>query len=501
MKRQIFYLILALFSHTSLFSQQSTSKFNTFSVGADFSSNVFLGDIKQYGFYPSRLGNFNEFRFSGAVNAKKTINNLYAIRGEIGTGKLAGIRRQFGSCEECYTNYDMSLDSISTKFLAKYINFDAAVVLNLSNLIINKHISTAKFNVFGEVGAGLISFNSVLRRTQNGAVMAYRGYESMALENKSSQTEAYLKLGATLLYQLNKRIDLSGKVKYYLVNSDKIDAVDASGRDLAGVDNDRFLSFSLGVSYNIGSKNKSLHWHNPLNDLHSNQNQILKKIRKLSKDNDDDGVANIFDKHEETPEGVVVDGSGVPLDVDRDGVYDYEDNDLFSSKNASVNSSGVESDKDGDGVPDSEDMEVSEKGSLVNYKGITIGSSKSANASSMPAIHFATASTKIRKDDFMKLAEVALIMQDNATDKYMVVGHADKRGATDFNQQLAEKRAQTVARYLIDIFDIDANRLTILSKGESSPVVDDSKGSNNKEYNSMVNYLNEMNRRVEFIKQ
>ena len=92
-------------------------------------------------------------------------------------------------------------------------------------------------------------------------------------------------------------------------------------------------------------------------------------------------------------------------------------------------------------------------------------------------------------------------MQDNSSDKYTVVGHADKRGATDFNQQLAEKRAQTVARYLIDIFDIDANRLTIVSQGESSPVVDESKRSNKKEYNSMESYLNEMNRRVEFIKQ
>ena len=123
----------------------------------------------------------------------------------------------------------------------------------------------------------------------------------------------------------------------------------------------------------------------------------VEKVRGMYKDKDGDGVANVFDKHEDTPEGVVVDGAGVPLDIDNDGVFDYDDNELFSTKNADVNANGVESDKDGDGIPDSEDLEVSEKGALVNYKGITISGEAIGSTSNIPFIHFATSSTRLER--------------------------------------------------------------------------------------------------------
>ena len=55
-----------LFSSLATFSQNKKTNYNSVSLGADFSSNVFLGDIKQHDFYPFSCGNFNEFRFSGA---------------------------------------------------------------------------------------------------------------------------------------------------------------------------------------------------------------------------------------------------------------------------------------------------------------------------------------------------------------------------------------------------------------------------------------------------
>ena len=116
-----------------------------------------------------------------------------------------------------------------------------------------------------------------------------------------------MKLATTALYQLNKRFDISGKVKYYLIDSDKIDVIDASGRDVPGATKDKFLSFSVGINYNIGSKNKAKHWHNPLNELYHNQGTLLKKVRGLTKDNDNDGVANSFDKHEPLKELLLMD--------------------------------------------------------------------------------------------------------------------------------------------------------------------------------------------------
>ena len=502
MKRHI-TLFVSIFTLVSNIYAQQLKEFNTISVGLDVSTNTFLGDIKQYRFYPSSIDGFSELGYSGSFNVKKTFDNVFAIKAEIGTGSLAGLRKKYASCDDCFSSFDPQLDSRHLKFLAKYTNYDLNLELNLSNLVIERKTKKqlpVKF--FGEIGVGLLSFTSELSTLFTDELLATRGYENGDLDQKAPQTESYIKLGATALYQLNKRIDLSGKLKYYLIDTDKIDVVNASGRDLAGSIKDKFLSISVGVSYNIGSKNKAQHWHNPMSEIYSNQKTILKKLRGLTKDKDGDGVANTFDKHEDTPDGVAVDGSGTPLDTDRDGVFDYQDNDLFTSKNATVNAAGIESDKDGDGVPDSQDMEVSEKGSLVNYRGITIEGNSDISSSGIPSIHFATSSAKIRKDDFLKLAEVALIMQENPNDKFLVVGHADKRGASEYNQKLSEDRANIVARYLIDIFDVEESRLIIVSKGETSPVVQQNENNTAKSmYSNVAEYLNEMNRRVEFIKK
>ena len=136
----------------------------------------------------------------------------------------------------------------------------------------------------------------------------------------------------------------------------------------------------------------------------------------MSRDFDGDGVADAFDNQNDTPKGVVVDGSGVPLDVDMDGVYDYQYEDLFTVKNAKVNVKGVEVDSDRDGVPDSRDLEKSAKNALVNYQGITVNKPNSNDVSGvtiLPSLFVNTSSADIRQEDFKRLALAARIMRDN----------------------------------------------------------------------------------------
>lgn len=157
-------LLVMLFSSLATFSQNKKTNYNSVSLGADFSYNVFLGDIKQHDFYPSSYGNFNEFRFSGFLNAKKMFNNVYGPQGEIGTGKLAGLRREFGKCNHCSTVYSESIDASSIKFKNRYFNYDASLLVNLSNLVLNTNwYEQSKIKVIGEFGLGLISFRSVRR--------------------------------------------------------------------------------------------------------------------------------------------------------------------------------------------------------------------------------------------------------------------------------------------------------------------------------------------------
>jgi outer membrane protein OmpA-like peptidoglycan-associated protein len=52
-----------------------------------------------------------------------------------------------------------------------------------------------------------------------------------------------------------------------------------------------------------------------------------------------------------------------------------------------------------------------------------------------------------------------------------IVGHTDSVGGEAFNQRLSEARAQTVRRYLIDVWAIDAGRLGASGRGEAEPFV------------------------------
>lgn len=51
-----------------------------------------------------------------------------------------------------------------------------------------------------------------------------------------------------------------------------------------------------------------------------------------------------------------------------------------------------------------------------------------------------------------------------------VQGHTDAIGPASYNQRLSQRRAETVARYLVDNFGIDPNRLEPTGYGESRPV-------------------------------
>ncbi len=54
-------------------------------------------------------------------------------------------------------------------------------------------------------------------------------------------------------------------------------------------------------------------------------------------------------------------------------------------------------------------------------------------------------------------------------DKIQIVGHTDSSGPEAYNQRLSERRAQSVADYLVQK-GIDASRLTVIGMGENSPI-------------------------------
>ncbi len=68
-----------------------------------------------------------------------------------------------------------------------------------------------------------------------------------------------------------------------------------------------------------------------------------------------------------------------------------------------------------------------------------------------------------------KLDELAKNAQGANVDKVVLVGHADRIGSEEYNQELSEKRAKAVADYLAQK-GVDSSRLQVEGKGKSEPI-------------------------------
>ena len=91
----------------------------------------------------------------------------------------------------------------------------------------------------------------------------------------------------------------------------------------------------MGVSltYHLGldEEEEPLNRQNPFDNLLADMAETKSKVEALTNDDDNDGVANTFDKDNETPEGVKVYGDGTSIDSDGDGVSDDMDKEPFYS--------------------------------------------------------------------------------------------------------------------------------------------------------------------------
>jgi OmpA-OmpF porin, OOP family len=91
-----------------------------------------------------------------------------------------------------------------------------------------------------------------------------------------------------------------------------------------------------------------------------------------------------------------------------------------------------------------------------------------------------------------KLDEVAAVLNRNPqAGEVAITGYTDRLGATKYNQELSQRRADEVKGYLISK-GVPANRISSVGKGESNPVVE----CKDRQRSALIRCL-EPNRRVE----
>jgi len=84
-------------------------------------------------------------------------------------------------------------------------------------------------------------------------------------------------------------------------------------------------------------------------------------------------------------------------------------------------------------------------------------------------VTFATNSADIEPRFYAVLNDVSDVLNTYPATYVDVIGHADSTGAADYNQQLSERRAQSVAGYLISQ-SVLRDRFYVAGLGETSPI-------------------------------
>ncbi len=204
-------------------------------------------------------------------------------------------------------------------------------------------------------------------------------------------------------------------------------------------------------------------------------------------DSDKDGVADGLDQCPNNPAGALVDSTGCPVDSDKDGVQDYKDKCPNTPVGTKVDSVGCTLDSDLDGVIDAIDQCPNTlQGVEVNEVGCPIR--KKEDLSKLrKGIQFKLNSAILTKKSYGTLDDIVELMNKYEQAKIEVQGHTDNSGKESYNQNLSERRAKTVADYIIKK-GVATDRVRAAGYGSSHPVADNKTKAGR-----------EANRRVELI--
>lgn len=126
-------------------------------------------------------------------------------------------------------------------------------------------------------------------------------------------------------------------------------------------------------------------------------------------------------------------------------------------------------DSDGDGVPDSRDKcPNTPKGIKVDSDGCPIPLLEKISVTLIIEFDYDKADVKsIYHKDIEKVANILKAYPEKEME---LEGHTDNIGSDAYNEKLSKRRAESVKKYLVQKFGIDASRISTVGYGESMPV-------------------------------
>ncbi len=485
MKKHFLLVIFSILLFQTSFAQKATNyglptgkEFDRWSFGLTLGLSHLLGDLLSGDEGNNRIleqGNFNP-SFGFQVNHQ--ISHSIGIRGRGLFTKFSGFDKDYLKADGQPVFYPGKNDTILTaeKFSTSAAEGTIDLTYNFGNIsFLNRN---KNFHFVFTLGVGFVNYNAQVHTDS---------INSRLLRETGSQSQIMVPIGLGFKYKVNK-VDIGMSMDYRRTYVDNLDATIKTFSE-----NDDYIMLNFGVNYTIGKKKKPMEWINPLELVYNDLADMKEKIEIISGDKDKDGVSDLFDKDNSTPEGSKVYGDGTTVDTDGDGVPDSKDGDPFTMKGAIVDVNGMENDTDKDGVSDSHDLEPDTKpGSLVNFQGVSIPVSTDDGKNGMngrdgtgflPSIFFDIASANIKPLYHDRLLVIAKLMKNNPELKLKITGNTDITGSEPINTKLGNRRAESVKQHFVAQYGIDPSRMTTETKGEKDP---------------LASKLNTMNRRVDF---
>ena len=183
-------------------------------------------------------------------------------------------------------------------------------------------------------------------------------------------------------------------------------------------------------------------------------------------DRDGDGIA---DKDDACPDTAGLKALNGCPDADGDGVADASDK-CPTVAGPRENGGCPWPDTDGDGVLDKDDRCPSVKGTAANMgcPEITEEQIKKLNEYAK-TILFNSGKSTFKEQTYPVLQNIASILKEYPTARFIVEGHTDSDGSNALNQTLSENRAAAVVGYLIEN-GIERSRLNSAGFGETKPI-------------------------------
>jgi cell division septation protein DedD len=199
-------------------------------VGANFGSNLFYGDLRVYNYWP--VGDYNnERKYAGGMFIGKKLNSFLEYRGNLLVGSLSGTKR-----------FDLKKRPVSQYFDTRMFEYSSTLKLDISSLIAGAK-DDRFFSVYTYAGLGLVNFRSQRKSLITNKVIMSYGYKGT--HKIAATTEAVIPIGGGFDFLLTKNLKLNIDASIRFVNTDKLDAY---VNHKTGID-DMYGYTSIGVSY------------------------------------------------------------------------------------------------------------------------------------------------------------------------------------------------------------------------------------------------------------